>query len=45
MDKARQPLTGEALLARVKELNSLSRREVAKLCGYYETKDNKQEPD
>lgn len=34
------PLTGKALLQKVKELASLSRRETAKQCGYYSvTKD------
>ena len=42
MNEVQQPLTGEALLARVKELNSLSRREAAKLCGYYEVTGNNQ---
>ncbi|AKG22405.1 AbrB family transcriptional regulator [Calothrix sp. 336/3] len=31
------PLTGKALLAKVKELSSLPRRERAKQCGYYTT--------
>jgi AbrB family looped-hinge helix DNA binding protein len=36
------PLTGKALLQKVKELSHLSRREKAKLCGYYTVgKDNK----
>lgn len=32
------PLTGKALLQKVKELSHLPRRETAKLCGYYSTK-------
>jgi hypothetical protein len=32
---ASTPLTGKALLQKVKELESLSRREKAKRCGYY----------
>jgi AbrB-like transcriptional regulator len=31
------PLTGKALLQKVKELSHLSRRETAKRCGYYTT--------
>lgn len=31
------PLTGKALLQKVKELSHLPRRETAKLCGYYST--------
>lgn len=35
------PLTGKALLQKVKELSHLPRRETAKRCGYYSTtKDN-----
>jgi hypothetical protein len=35
------PLTGKALLQKVKALGNLPRREAARLCGYYtETKDN-----
>lgn len=34
---ANGPLTGKALLAKVKELSSLPRRERAKQCGYYTT--------
>ncbi|CAD5977829.1 Transcriptional regulator AbrB [Planktothrix tepida] len=35
------PLTGKALLQKVKELSHMPRRETAKLCGYYSTtKDN-----
>lgn len=35
------PLTGKALLQKVKELSHLSKRETAKECGYYTlTKDN-----
>jgi hypothetical protein len=33
------PLTGKALLQKVKELAHLPRRETAKRCGYYTTKD------
>jgi AbrB family looped-hinge helix DNA binding protein len=36
-DTSTTPLTGKALLQKVKELSSLSRREKAKLCGYYTT--------
>ena len=38
---ATAPLTGKALLQKVKELSHLPRRETAKKCGYYTTtKDN-----
>lgn len=38
---ATAPLTGKALLQKVKELSHLPRRETAKQCGYYtETKNN-----
>ncbi len=33
--KKNEPLTGEALLAKVKELDHLSKEEKAKECGYY----------
>lgn len=36
------PLTGKALLQKVKELSHLSRREVARHCGYYSTTKNSQ---
>ncbi|MBW4508440.1 MAG: AbrB family transcriptional regulator [Scytonematopsis contorta HA4267-MV1] len=36
-DTATSALTGKALLAKVKELSSLPRRERAKQCGYYTT--------
>lgn len=36
------PLTGKALLQKVKELSHLPRRETAKQCGYYTTTKNKQ---
>lgn len=36
------PLTGKALLQKVKELSHLSRRETAKLCGYYTVGKNDQ---
>jgi AbrB-like transcriptional regulator len=36
-DTSTTPLTGKALLQKVKELSSLPRREKAKLCGYYTT--------
>ncbi len=40
MSETPTPLTGKALLAKVKELSHLPRRETAKKCGYYsETKD------
>lgn len=40
-DTATIPLTGKALLQKVKELSHLPRRETAKKCGYYTTtKDN-----
>ena len=40
-DLATAPLTGKALLQRVKELSHLPRRETAKKCGYFTTtKDN-----
>jgi len=41
--KQGNPLTGEALLQKVKELGNLSREEKAKACGYYtETKNGVQ---
>ena len=40
-DLATAPLTGKALLQKVKELSHLPRRETAKKCGYFTTtKDN-----
>lgn len=36
-ETATTPLTGKALLQKVKELAHLPRRETAKLCGYYST--------
>ena len=40
-ETATAPLTGKALLQKVKELSHLPRRETAKRCGYYTTtKDN-----
>ncbi len=36
-ETATAPLTGKALLQKVKELSHLSRRETAKRCGYYTT--------
>lgn len=36
------PLTGKALLQKVKELSRLPRRETAKRCGYYTTTKNNQ---
>ncbi len=36
------PLTGKALLQKVKELSHLPRREKARLCGYYTVGKNKQ---
>jgi AbrB family looped-hinge helix DNA binding protein len=36
------PLTGKALLQKVKELSHLPRRETAKRCGYYTTTKNNQ---
>jgi hypothetical protein len=39
-EASKVPLTGKALLQKVKELSHLPRRETARLCGYYtETKD------
>ncbi|AFY79618.1 MAG: AbrB family transcriptional regulator [Hydrococcus sp. C42_A2020_068] len=38
-ETATAPLTGKALLQKVKELSHLPRRETAKRCGYYSTKD------
>ncbi len=35
IDTATAPLTGKALLQKVKELSNLPRRETAKRCGYY----------
>jgi bifunctional DNA-binding transcriptional regulator/antitoxin component of YhaV-PrlF toxin-antitoxin module len=39
-ETATTPLTGKALLQKVKELEHLPRRETAKLCGYYSTTKN-----
>lgn len=40
-ETATAPITGKALLQKVKELSHLSRRETAKACGYYSvTKNN-----
>lgn len=36
-DNTNPPLTGKALLQKVKELSHLPRRETAKKCGYYST--------
>ncbi len=36
-EQATAPLTGKALLQKVKELSNKPRRETAKLCGYYTT--------
>lgn len=41
-DTATTPLTGKALLQKVKELSHLPRRETAKRCGYYTTTKNNQ---
>jgi len=41
-DTATAPLTGKALLQKVKELSHLPRRETAKRCGYYTTTKNNQ---
>ncbi|MEC4806805.1 MAG: AbrB family transcriptional regulator [Jaaginema sp. PMC 1079.18] len=41
-DKSPEPLTGKALLQKVKELSHLPRRETAKRCGYYTTTKNDQ---
>lgn len=41
-DTATAPLTGKALLQKVKELSHLPRRETAKQCGYYTTTRNDQ---
>ncbi|OKH22614.1 AbrB family transcriptional regulator [Hydrococcus rivularis NIES-593] len=38
-ETATAPLTGKALLQKVKELSHLPRRETAKRCGYYSIKD------
>lgn len=35
MSEAIAPLTGKALLQKIKESGSLSKREQAKICGYY----------
>jgi len=42
IDTATAPLTGKALLQKVKELSHLPRRETAKRCGYYTTTKNNQ---
>jgi hypothetical protein len=34
-DRSNTPLTGKALLQKIKELSHLPRREKARLCGYY----------
>ncbi len=41
-ETATAPLTGKALLQKVKELSDLSRRERAKRCGYYTVTKNNQ---
>lgn len=41
-EKPPEPLTGKALLQKVKELNHLPRRETAKRCGYYTVTKNDQ---
>ncbi len=41
-ETATAPLTGKALLQKVKELSHLPRRETAKRCGYYTTTKNDQ---
>lgn len=41
-ETATAPLTGRALLQKIKELSELSRRETAKRCGYYTLTKNKQ---
>jgi bifunctional DNA-binding transcriptional regulator/antitoxin component of YhaV-PrlF toxin-antitoxin module len=41
-ETATQPLTGKALLQKVKELSNLPRRERAKACGYYTVTKNNQ---
>lgn len=41
-DVSTQPLTGKALLQKVKELSHLPRREKAKRCGYYTVGKNNQ---
>ncbi len=41
-ETATAPLTGKALLQKVKELSHLPRRETAKRCGYYTTTKNNQ---
>ncbi|GAB4345441.1 MAG: AbrB family transcriptional regulator [Leptolyngbyaceae cyanobacterium] len=41
-DTPTTPLTGKALLQKVKELSHLSRRETAKRCGYYTVTKNSQ---
>ncbi|HEY9690625.1 MAG TPA: hypothetical protein V6D15_00295 [Oculatellaceae cyanobacterium] len=41
-EQATTPLTGKALLQKVKELSNTPRRETAKACGYFTTtKENK----
>jgi AbrB family looped-hinge helix DNA binding protein len=42
IETATAPLTGKALLQKVKELSHLPRRETAKRCGYYTTTKNDQ---
>lgn len=41
-ETATAPLTGKALLQKVKELSNLPRRETAKRCGYYTVTKNSQ---
>ncbi|MFB2920761.1 AbrB family transcriptional regulator [Aerosakkonema funiforme] len=41
-ETATAPLTGKALLQKVKELSHLPRRETAKRCGYYSVSKNNQ---
>ena len=44
MDEIQQPLTGQALLHKIEELRtpSMSRREIAQLCGYFEITESNQ---
>jgi bifunctional DNA-binding transcriptional regulator/antitoxin component of YhaV-PrlF toxin-antitoxin module len=42
IETATSPLTGKALLQKVKELSHLPRRETAKRCGYYTVTKNEQ---
>jgi uncharacterized protein (TIGR03435 family) len=43
--RSAEPLTGKALVQKVKECNRMSKRETAKECGYFTTKNGKDRTD